>query len=216
MKKEEILAQLKLSIIEGEEENTIKLTKAAVEEGIDIRKILNDTIIVAAEEVGKLYEQKEYFLTELILGAEAMTSAMKILKPLLENSSVSSKGTILLGTVQGDLHNIGKDIVKSLLMGQGYDIVDLGVDVSPEKFVEAAKEYNPDIIGLSALLTVAISKLHETIMALKEADIPAKIIIGGGIVSEKTCERIGADSWSKEAYDGVKKINELIKNRGGA
>ena len=216
MKKEEILAQLKLSIIEGEEENTIKFTKAAVEEGIDISKILNDTIIVAAEEVGKLYEQKEYFLTELILGAEAMTSAMKILKPLLENSSVSSKGTILIGTVQGDLHNIGKDIVKSLLMGQGYDIVDLGVDVSPEKFVEAAKEYKPDIIGLSALLTVAISKLHETIMALKEADIPAKIIIGGGIVSEETCERIGADSWSKEAYDGVKKINELIKNRGGA
>ena len=211
MDSDEIIERLKNSIIEGEENDAMEAAKAAVASDIDPQLLIKEGLIKGSEEVGRLYETKEYFLTELILAADAMTSAMNVLQPLMQKSKLKSGKKILLGTVQGDMHNIGKNIVKSLLLGRGYEIIDLGIDVLPEKFAEAAKLHKPDIIGLGALLTVAISKMHETIIALKEANISSKIIIGGGIVSGETCDKIGADAWTKDAYDGVKKIEELLR-----
>ncbi|MCP4763946.1 MAG: cobalamin-binding protein [archaeon] len=207
---EEILKRLKDSIIDGDEDDAIEAAKEALAANLDIKKILDEGIINGAEEVGSRYEKREFFLTELIMTADAMTAAMEILQPLLEKSDSAKKATILIGTVQGDMHNIGKNIVKSLLQGQGYNVIDLGIDVPPEKFVEEAKKSNPDVIGLSALLTMAISKMHETILALKEENITSKIIVGGGILSQDTCDKIRADAWTKDAYDGVLKVGKLL------
>ena len=138
---------------------------------------------------------------------------LNILKPLLEGTENYNKGKILIGTAEGDIHDIGKNIVIALLQAQGYEVRDIGVDVPPDKFIEEVKNFNPDIIGISGLLTVTISKINETISDLRKAQINSKIIVGGGIMSEETCKMIGADDWTKDGWDGVLKINNLLLNK---
>jgi len=211
MSAEEILKKLKEAIVEGEPEKTISVVNEAIDQALDLKDILNEGVIKAAEEVGILYEKEEYFLADLLMTGDALKAAMEILKSkLAEDPIIKPRGSILIGTVQGDVHDIGKSLVVSLLRGQAFDVIDLGSDVPPEIFIEKAKEINPDVIGLSGLLTMSISKMHETILLLKKAGIPSKIIIGGGIVSKNSCAMIGADDCAKDGYEGIKKIKKII------
>ena len=211
MNSEDLLMKLKDSIVEGEPQNTIELMEEVIKLGIDAKVILNEVIIKAAEEVGTLYEKEEYFLADLLMTGDALKAAMKILKPkLLMDSDIKPQKVILIGTVEGDIHDIGKSLVASLLQGQGFEVIDLGSDVPVETFVQKAKEIKPDIIGLSGLLTMSISKMHETIILLKKAGIPSKIIIGGGVVSKQSCAMIGADDCAKDGYEGIKKIKKIL------
>ncbi len=211
MNDDEILDELRDRIVEGISEEALDFAHKAIAANIDPIQILNEAIICGAEEVGMKYEKGEYFLADMLLAADAINDCMDIVKPKLEEEKHKSPGKILIGTPEGDLHDIGKSLVIALLQGQGFEVIDLGVDVPPEKFVEVAKKENPDIIGISGLLTVTISKMTETVTMLKRNGIKAKIVVGGGILSEESCKHIGADAWTKDGWKGVKLIKNLME-----
>ena len=211
MKEEESLEKLKSAILKGDSPEAIDLVNKLIKMGIKVKEILNKAILKGADEAGNLYEEGEYFLPDLLMTGDAITAATERLKKLLnEKSEIESKGTILIGTVEGDIHDIGKSLVVSLLRGQGFDVIDLGSDVPPEEFLRKAKEINPILIGLSGLMTMSISKMVETVNLLKNENIGSRIIIGGGILSKESCEMIGADDYAKDGWEGIKKINNLI------
>ncbi len=213
MNETEIISELKTAIIEGNSEEAINIVKMAIERSIDLKHLTSEAIIKGAEEVGEKYENDEYFLSDMLLAADAINDSMDIIRPMLKEEQQEKKGKVLIGTTEGDLHDIGKSLIIALLNGQGVDVVDLGVDVTPEEFLDAAKKEHPDVIGLSGLLTLSISKMIETVILLKDEGINAKIIVGGGILSEKSCKRIGADDWTKDGWEGVKKIIKLLEGR---
>jgi methylmalonyl-CoA mutase cobalamin-binding domain/chain len=211
MKQEELLEELKSAILKGDPNKAIELVNISIKMGIPVKEILNRAILKGAEEAGNLYEEDEYFLPDLLMTGDAINAATEILKGSLNGKSeIESKGTILIGTVEGDIHDIGKSLVVSLLQGQGFDIVDLGSDVPPEEFLRKAKEINPILIGLSGLMTMSISKMVEIVNLLKSENIQSRIIVGGGILSKESCEMIGADDFAKDGWEGVKKINKLF------
>jgi methylmalonyl-CoA mutase cobalamin-binding domain/chain len=209
---EELLVKLKSAILKGEPNNAIELVNKSINMGIPVKEILNKAILKGAEEAGNLYEKDEYFLPDLLMTGDAINVATDLLKnSLKEKSEIESKGTILIGTVEGDVHDLGKSLVVSLLQGQGFEVVDLGSDVSPEEFLRNAKEISPILIGLSGLMTMSISKMVETVNLLKSENIQSRIIVGGGILSKESCDMIGADDFAKDGWEGVKKINNLIQ-----
>jgi len=211
MREEESLEKLKSAILVGDPHKAIDLVNKSIKMGMQVKEILNRAILKGAEEAGNLYEEGEYFLPDLLMTGDAITAATEALKNSLnQKSEIESKGTILIGTVEGDIHDIGKSLVVSLLKGQGFNVVDLGSDVPPEEFLRKAKEINPNLIGLSGLMTMSISKMVETVNLLKNENIKSRIIIGGGIMSKESCEMIGADDYAKDGWEGVKKINNLI------
>lgn len=208
------IEQLKNAIIKGEQEEAVAHTNQALNQGIDIKDILENGIIEATQVVGDLFEKMEYYLPDLLLSADAMISAMEVLKPLLiGNTNQRSKGTILIGSVEGDVHSIGKNLMMALLQGQGYEVIDLGTDVASVKFVEEARKANPDLIGMSGLLTTSISVMQKTVLMLREENIQSKIIVGGGILTEASAKMIGADEFATDAWDGLKKINLLLRGK---
>ncbi|MFW9940536.1 MAG: B12-binding domain-containing protein [Candidatus Thorarchaeota archaeon] len=211
MKDNEILERLKISIVKGKSEEALDFMHQAIDANIDPKQLLNEAIIQGAEDVGLKYEEGEYFLADLLLAADAMIDCMDVIKPKLIEGKHKSLGKILIGTPEGDIHDIGKTLVIALLKGQGFDVIDLGVDVPPETFVEVAMNENPDIIGISGLLTMTISKMIETVTMLKRKGIKAKIVVGGGILSEESCKHIGADGWAKDGWEGVKLIKDLME-----
>jgi len=216
MKEKESLEKLKGAILIGDTNKAIELVKESIKMGIQAKEILNGAILKGAEEAGKLYEEDEYFLPDLLMTGDAINAATELLKKSLnKKSEIESKGTILIGTVEGDVHDIGKCLVVSLLQGQGFNVVDLGSDVPPQVFLEKAKEINPILIGLSGLMTMSISKMVETVQLLKSENITSRIIIGGGILSRESCEMVRADDYAKDGWEGVKKINNLLLNSGG-
>lgn len=154
--------------------------------------------------VGDLFEKGEYFVGDLIFAGELLTEAINILKPALGSGASVQIGTILLGTVQGDLHDIGKNIFRSMSEATGFEVVDLGIDVKVDAFVKKALEIKPQIVGMSGVLTLAIDSMKETVAALKAADVNAKVIIGGNPVTQKVCEFVGADAFTTNAAEGVK------------
>ena len=154
--------------------------------------------------VGELFEKGEYFVGDLIFAGELLTGAINILKPALGGSGSANVGTILLGTVHGDLHDIGKNIFKSMAEAAGFEVVDLGIDVDVEEFVKQAQEVKPQIIGMSGVLTLAIDSMKETIDALRVAGVDSKIVIGGNPVTKEACEFVGADAFTTNAAEGVK------------
>lgn len=211
MDEEELLEKLKSAILKGDPNKSIDLVNESIKMGIKFKEILNKAILKGAEEAGNLYENDEYFLPDLLMTGDAINAATKILKDSLkEKSVIESKGTILIGTVEGDIHDLGKSLVVSLLQGQGFEVIDLGSDVPPEEFLRKAKEINPKLIGLSGLMTMSISKMVETVNLLKNENIKSRIIVGGGILSKESCDMIGADDFAKDGWEGVKKINNLI------
>ncbi|MBS7606293.1 MAG: corrinoid protein [Candidatus Bathyarchaeia archaeon] len=203
--REEILNKIRDAIVNLDIDNIQRLCEEALKAGIPAYEIVMNGMSKGMEIVGEKYERNEYFLAELIMAGEVMKEGMKVLEPHLKGGEVKKIGKVVIGTVRGDLHDIGKNIVATLLSAAGFEVIDLGVDVPPEKFVEAVKEYRPDIVGMSALLTTTMIEMENVIKALKEAGLrdKVKIIIGGAPVTKEFAEKIGADAAARDAVEGV-------------
>ena len=184
--------------------------KAELKAGNEIGKILNEGLIGAMDEVGKRYSSGEFFVPEMLQAARAMNAGLEVLKPHLSSESATSKGNIIIGTAKGDLHDIGKNLVAMMMDGAGFDVVDLGVDNDADKFVKAAIEHNAGVVAISALLTTTMPAMEATVMAIKEAGIAAKTIIGGAPVTEAYADQIGADGYSDDAPGAVELARKLF------
>jgi len=204
------LDELIETFVNLEEERVLKIVKRLIEEGKDPSEIF-EACRRAAEFIGEKFENGEYFLSELVYAGEIFNNIMKVVLPLIRRE-IKPAGTILLGTVQGDIHDIGKNIFKVFAEAAGFKVIDIGVDVPPEKFVEAVKAYNPDIVGMSGLLTIAYDAMKRTVESLKEAGLrdKVKVIIGGGRVNEDIKRYTGADEWADNAVIGVKKCKQML------
>lgn len=206
------LKALAEAIINGKRDDAVKLTQEAIDEGLSAEAILNDGLVAGMAVVGEKFKNNEFYVPEVLIAARAMKAAMELLRPLLVESGVEPKGTVVIGTVRGDLHDIGKNLVAMMLEGGGFRVVDLGVDVAPEAFVEAVKENNAQIVGLSALLTTTMPAMKDTIEAFKEAGIrdQVAIMIGGAPVTQDYADEIGADGYAPDAASAVDKAQELV------
>lgn len=187
-----------------------ELTQAELDAGTNVESILNDGLISAMDEVGEKFSEGLLFVPEMLMAAKAMKGGLAILKPHLSAEISHSKGTVVIGTVKGDLHDIGKNLVAMMMEGAGLTVVDMGVDVDAEKFVEAAKDNNADVVALSALLTTTMPAMETTIKAIKEAGLSAKTIIGGAPVTEAFANEIGADGRSDDAPGAVDLVRAII------
>jgi 5-methyltetrahydrofolate--homocysteine methyltransferase len=198
-------------ILEGDMAGTSQAVQAAIDAGLPAGQIMNEGMIAAMAEVGRLFEEGEYFVPEMLIAARAMKSGLALIQPLLVDSGIEPAGKIAVGTVKGDLHDIGKNLVAMMLEGAGFEIVDLGTDVPPEKFVEAAKS-GVDLIGLSALLTTTMPSMEATIKALVEAGLrdQVKVIIGGAPVTPEYAARIGADGYAPDASQAASLAKTLV------
>jgi 5-methyltetrahydrofolate--homocysteine methyltransferase len=205
------LTTIKQAVIEGDDKQVATLTRRALDEGTSAETILNDALIVGMGEVGELFEQGEYFVPELLLSARAMQSAMEVLRPLLSASSYQPLGKVVMGTVQGDLHDIGKKLVAMMLEGSGFEVIDLGTDVAPERFVETVEESGAQVVGLSALLTTTLPAMEATVSALREAGpVKVKVMIGGAPVTSAFASSIGADGYAPDASSAVALARRLV------
>jgi len=204
-------SKIKDSVIAGEVDEVKDLVQKAVDEGQEAKKILKEGLIAGINIVGNKYESGEFFLPEMVIAASAMKEGLKVLSPLLKQGDIESAGTVVLGTAQGDIHDIGKSIVGTMLEGAGFMVTDVGVDIGPEKFIEVAKEKGADIIGVSALLTTTMVKMEDVIKAAKEAGLKAKVMIGGASVTQEFADKIGADGYAPDAPSAVGKARELVK-----
>ena len=204
-------SKIKDSVIAGEVDEVRELVQKAVDEGQEVKKILKEGLIAGINIVGNKYESGEFFLPEMVIAASAMKEGLKVLSPLLKQGDIESAGTVVLGTAQGDIHDIGKSIVGTMLEGAGFMVTDVGVDIGPEKFIEVAKEKRADIIGVSALLTTTMVKMEDVIKAVKEAGLKAKVMIGGASVTQEFADKIGADGYAPDAPSAVGKAKELVK-----
>jgi 5-methyltetrahydrofolate--homocysteine methyltransferase len=189
------------SILEGQHKQVVVDVQAALDAGVNPVLILNEGMIAAMAEVGRLFEVGEYYVPEMLISARAMQAGLGILKPLLKEADVKPAGKVIIGTVKGDLHDIGKNLVAMMLEGAGFEIKDMGTDVTPEKFVDEVKGGNVDIVALSALLTTTMPNMKATIDALKAAGVreTVKVIIGGAPVTDSYAQQIGADGYSPDA-----------------
>jgi 5-methyltetrahydrofolate--homocysteine methyltransferase len=199
------LKQLHDAVLSGDAKASHALTQQALAEGVDPLKLVNDYMIPAMDEVGRRFECNEYFVPELLISARAMKAALDIIRPLLTARGDKPLARVAIGTVKGDLHDIGKNLVASLLEGGGFEVIDLGVNVPPEKFIESVKEKQANIIAMSALLTTTMPAMKTTIDALKQAGVreQVKILIGGAPITQKYAEEIGADGYSENAVGAV-------------
>ena len=199
------------AIINGKAAIAVEIVKEALAEGIAPAAILNDGLVAGMNVVGIKFKANEFYVPEVLISARAMQKSMDILKPELAEAGVESKGKFAIGTVKGDLHDIGKNLVAMMLEGAGFEVIDLGVDVKPEKYVEAAKN-GADIIAMSALLTTTMPSMKETIDALVEAGVRdnVKVMVGGAPVTQNYSDEIGADGYSSDAASAVDKAKELL------
>jgi 5-methyltetrahydrofolate--homocysteine methyltransferase len=204
------LQALSEAVFRGDQQSCIELTKAAVEEGIAAEKILNEGMISAMDRIGEGFSKNEIYIPEMLIAARAMKSAMGILEPELVKAGVEPIGKLIIGTAAGDLHDIGKNLVAMMLKGAGFDVIDLGVDVSAEKFIEQAKSTGAQIVGMSALLTTTMASMEEVVKALKGAEISAKVIIGGAPVTQAYADKIGADGYAADAAEAVTVAKGLV------
>jgi 5-methyltetrahydrofolate--homocysteine methyltransferase len=200
------------SVIEGDMTGVSKGVQAALEAEIDAGEILQASLIPAMGEVGRLFEEGEYYVPEMLVAARAMRAGLERIRPLLVQSDIKPAGKVVVGTVKGDLHDIGKNLVAMMLEGAGFEIQDLGTDVSPDEFVAALKEESVDLVGLSALLTTTMPMMKSTIRAITEAGLreQVKIIVGGAPVTPSYAEEIGADGYAPDASRAVSLDKQLI------
>ena len=205
-------AELYDAILTGNAEKAKEVTKAAIEANVDATELLGKYMIPAMDEVGKRFECNEYFVPELLIAARAMKKSLELLTPALAAAGAEAAGRVVIGTVQGDLHDIGKNLVASMLEGGGFEVVDLGVDVAPEKFVEYAQEADGTIVALSALLTTTMTQMKAVVEALEAAGIrqKTKVMIGGAPITQQYADEIGADGYSDNASAAVSLARKLV------
>ena len=211
-RQEEILDGLYDHTLDGEAEPVVELTNEALALGMGPLTILFDALIPALEEVGRLFEAGEYFVPEMLVAARAMQGAMDILKPLIAESGAKPVGTFVMGTVKGDIHDIGKNLCNIMLEGAGFEVVDLGVNVPPEKFVEAIREHQPQAVGFSAFLTTTMVMFKPNIEAIKEAGLRdgVKIFVGGAPVTQEYADTVGADGYAPDASALVREVKKQL------
>jgi len=210
---EELVKKIYNGVLEGQHKQVVVDVQAALDAGINPVTVLNEGMIAAMAEVGRLFEVGEYYVPEMLISARAMQSGLAILKPLLKEADVKPAGKVIIGTVKGDLHDIGKNLVAMMLEGAGFEIKDMGTDVSPEKFVEEVKGGGVDVVALSALLTTTMPNMKTTIDALKAAGLrdKVKVMIGGAPVTDSYAQQIGADGYSPDASRAVNLAKSLVK-----
>jgi 5-methyltetrahydrofolate--homocysteine methyltransferase len=199
-------------ILKGNMKAVEDATKTGLGEGVPAGELLNEAMIPAMAEVGRLFEANEYYVPEMLIAARAMKAGLALLRPELVKEDVKPKGKVVLGTVKGDLHDIGKNLVSIMVEGAGFEVIDLGVDVSPEAFVGAARDNDADAIGLSALLTTTMPSMRGTVEALEEAGMRdrVKVIIGGAPVTQKYADEIGADGYGRDAAAAANLVKQLL------
>jgi len=198
------------AVIKGDQSTAVEITKSALEEGTAAKNVLERGLIAGMDVVGARFKNNEIYIPEVLIAARAMKMAMEILEPELIKAGVEPVGRFLIATVQGDLHDIGKNLVAMMLKGAGFKVIDLGVDVGPEKFVEQVKAKGVQLVGMSALLTTTMPGMEKTIKALKEAGVSAKIMIGGAPVTQGYADKIGADGYAADAASAVDMAKSLV------
>lgn len=203
-----MLEELKSRVIEGDAEGVKIGVQKAIDVGMPANEILNGALIPAMREVGERFENGDFFVPEMLIAAHAMQAGLALLKPLLAEAGAEPIGKIAIGTVKGDLHDIGKNLVAMMCEGEGFEIIDLGVDVSAEKFVEAAKDVH--IVAMSALLTTTMPNMKSTIEAIRETDLDTKIMVGGAPVTQDFADQIGADGFSQDAASAARLARSFI------
>jgi 5-methyltetrahydrofolate--homocysteine methyltransferase len=198
------------AVINGDQNAAVEITKAALNEGAAAKSILDEGLIAGMDVIGGRFKKNEVYIPEVLIAARAMKMAMELLEPELAKEGVEPVGKLLIGTVQGDLHDIGKNLVAMMMKGAGFEVVDLGVDIGPEKFVEQAKASQAQLIGMSALLTTTMPAMEKTIAALRDAGITAKIMVGGAPVTQDYADRIGAHGYAADAASAVDTAKALV------
>ncbi|ACK42012.1 MULTISPECIES: cobalamin B12-binding domain-containing protein [Dictyoglomus] len=206
------LEEIANAVIAGNRKKVQELVSKTLEKGLNPEEIINNGLLAGMSVIGERFKNNEIFVPEVLVAARAMQAGMDILKPLIAKNSGIIKGKVVIGTVKGDLHDIGKNLVSMMLEGAGYEVIDLGIDVPPEKFVEAIREYNPDIVGMSALLTTTMSYMKVTIDVLEKEGVrrKVKVIVGGAPVTESFAKEIGADGYAPDAPSAVDLVNQLM------
>jgi len=206
------LKQIADNLIKGKAPEVKELVQKALDEGIDVEKVLNEGLVAGMNVVGVKFKANEFYVPEVLIAARAMKGGMGILRPILIEKNIKGVGTIVIGTAKGDLHDIGKNLVGMMLEGAGFEVIDIGVDVSAEKFVQTAKEKDASLIGLSALLTTTMVSMKDVVKAAQETglDGKVKIMIGGAPVTQSYADEIGANGYAPDAASAVDKAKELL------
>ncbi len=205
------ISQIRKPVVDGDTEATVAAVGEALAAGVSPSVILTEALIPAMEEVGELFSSGEVFVPELLMAARAMSAAVEVLRPVLAVSGYKTAGTVVIGTVQGDMHDIGKRLVSMMLEGSGFDVVDLGTDVAPERFVQAAREKDAAIVALSALLSTTLPSMEATVRVLRDAALGGVLIlVGGAPVTEAFAQRIGADGYASDAPGAAALARRLV------
>jgi len=209
---EKIFEKISTAILEGDSDASASVTQQGLDEGVSAADILNNGLIVGMNEVGVRFKAGDMFVPEVLMSAEAMASGMTLLRPLLAESGTKMAGTIVMGTVEGDLHDIGKNLVSMMCEGAGFQIVNIGFDAAPDKFIDAIKEHQPEIVGMSAMLTTTMRAMGHTIKAIEEAGLrdKVKIMVGGAPVDKEFADRIGADGYGANAPASSELAKQLV------
>lgn len=215
MAKEQILAEIATAVVAMDENGVVELVRTALRQGIDANEIILEALSKGMEVVGKKYESGEYFIPQMLVCSDAMYAAIEILKPHLVGTESGAAGRVVIGVVEGDTHDIGKNLVKIMLESSGFDVLDLGRDVSLIKFIDQAEEFRADIICLSSLMTTAMNGMKGLVQMLEAKGLrnTYKIMVGGGPVSQSFADAIGADGYAANAVNAVKKAKELLVGR---
>ncbi len=206
------LKQIADNLIKGKAPEVKQLVQKAIDEGEDVEKVLNEGLVAGMNVVGVKFKANEFYVPEVLIAARAMKAGMGILRPILADKNIKGAGTVVLGTARGDLHDIGKNLVAMMLEGAGFEIIDLGVDVSPEKFIEAAKEKKADLVGLSALLTTTMPSMKDVVKAVGDSGLKdkVKVMIGGAPITQSYADEIGADGYAPDAASAVDEAKQLL------
>lgn len=217
IKEKELLSEIRQAIITYDEEAVVETVKKTLEFGISPRRVLEESLLPGMQEVGSLFAQEKIFIPEVMLSAEVFNLAMKLVKPAILNrgEEIENPGTVLIGTVAGDVHDLGKNLVATLLIASGFEVVDLGTDISTDVFVQKVRELKPDILALSALMTTTMVEQGEVIKSLIREELRSriKIIVGGAPVTNEWSTKIGADGYAPNAHEAVELVKRILKKR---
>jgi len=198
------------ALIRGDRDTVADLVQKALDEGVDAEAVLNEGLVAGMDVVGRKFRNNEFYVPEVLIAARAMNAGMELLEPILAEAGAKPAGVVVLGTVKGDLHDIGKNLVGMMLKGGGFKVVDAGIDVAPERFVELAQQNDAQLIGLSALLTTTMTQMPNVVEALKEAGLDIKVMIGGAPITQEYADEIGADGYAPDAASAVDLARQLI------